>query len=1048
MGAFARAMDRLAEWVRWLAEAVRLLKPRQNPQNAQGVLEAFLSGVPVDERTEDELRAEGVPVDDIKDTEEREHGLGSETDGVPAEGAEAVVGEEGAGPGGAVRADSEPVGADASRDAGTGDVERGAEPAQAVRREETREERLERRARKRREANEIRERLNRLMKKNRKYGGRRMSVEVPEAAYSAQKFSTETSDDYQTPNKDELKSRIAEAMNVDKDNGRVIKHSAFVTISKMPPLLKWVGLGDGNIETQAFVLRKIKNVHHLTADDVAELPQYYEDPVAVFKDGDNFIVLTNYLADDGNGRMAPVMVYLERTKRGNNYIASIYSRTEKGEAKYANLANGGNLLYVNTEKVAVLPLKDGAKSPITTLVAKGDPNLKTEKGWATAQSEDTIAQNRPGVKFSTETDRDYLQAVEMNDLVTAQQMVLDAARRAGYAIEAYHGVRHKGAFGFTRFDFDKLGGILFAGSLPIARTYSGLYDSTEIDRKIDETIPKRLKLKETYSSEEELFQDLRARGVAAIDNMGAVYLRTPYGRYATMWRYDWGSNPSKFARELEEAYNERMENAEKGNISAGNYHLGLKMENPLVIHPQKGAKWNDIEYNGMTKNTREWAEFAKQNGYDGVIFDGLRDVFNAGDSEIVAEGLDERKYESGDADLKVYIVFGEDQVKSLDPVVRDDAGNVIPLSKRFNPAHPDIRYSTEKPGDEGLSATVRSVREALRRDGDKAVELLGGTILSNYVREETDAALRKRVARAAVERLFNVVPVSEERLRQAGLIEETLALPEDEDEVASEYEDAKIVDARNRREHGGVLVGESQAEAVVRARAKQVLGKTFRYLFEVYHGTPHAGWTRWERGHGGTTGLGYAYFAPRVITAAEYADTSEAPNKGLADVKDMQRYGISEAVYHMVVGMNNPLIVDCRRASWNNIRMKNKRTVRTDEILNVARFGELGYDGVIFLNVHDSQLSVKLHGYDVDVDLTEVTVTTRSRAKESPPTIPLSAAVEQVAQHQGAGFSPSTEDTIAQNLPGVKFSTEKPGDVGMSATVRNVQETLRGYWTT
>ena len=221
------------------------------------------------------------------------------------------------------------------------------------------------------------------------------------------------------------------------------------------------------------------------------------------------------------------------------------------------------------------------------------------------------------------------------------------------------------------------------------------------------------------------------------------------------------------------------------------------------------------------------------------------------------------------------------------------------------------KYSAESVWDEP-TVTVRSVRNAVERDGDKAVELLGGTVLSNYMMEETDEALRKRVARAAVEKLFNVVPVSEGRLRQAGLIEKTMALPEDEDEVASEYEDAKIVDARNRSEHGGVLVGESQAEAVVRARAKQVFGKTFRYLFEVYHGTPHAGWTRWERGYGGTTGLGYAYFAPRVITAAEYADTYGTPNNGLTDVRDMQRFGISEAVYHMVVGMNNPLIVDCR----------------------------------------------------------------------------------------------------------------------------------------
>ena len=1003
MGAFARAMDRLAEWVRWLAEAVRLIKPRQSPQNAQGVLEAFLSDVPVDERTEDELRADGVPVDDIKDTEEREHGLGSETVGAPAEGAETVVGEEGAGPEGDVRADSEPVGADVGGDVGSGDVGRGAEPAQGVKREETREERLERRARKRREANEIRERLNRLMKKNRKYGGRRMSVEVPEAEYSAQKFSTE-----------DVGNDILDVMDL-LAQGK----DATIQSNELGEVIYPFGrMGKRGMGFLHIIERRMAQGH--TLDEAIEIAFRVGEAAArgseTIPENKN---LRNKKWIDKNGYRA--IVAIDSTQRP---IITGYD-IDDGETRNHSSARRRLEGYAPNPHVSSEEVVAALKRIITD-----------------------IREERKGVKFSTETDWDYLRAVEMNDLATAQHMVLEAAQRAGYTIEAYHGVRDKGFFGFTRFDFGKMGGILFAGSLPIARTYSGLYDSTEIDRKIDETIPKRLKLKETYSTEEELFQDLRERGVAAIDNMGAVYLRTPYGRYGTMWRYDWGSNPTKFARELEDAYNERMEEAEKGNVRAGTYHLGLKMDNPLIIHPQKGADWKSITHNGMTKSTREWAEFAKQNGYDGVVFDGLKDVFNAGDAGIVAEGLDERAYESGDPDLKVYIVFEEDQAKSLDPVVRDDDGNVIPLSKRFNPAYADIRYSTEKPGDEGLSATVRSVREALRRDGDKAVELLGGTILSNYVREETDAALRKRVARAAVEKLFNVVLVSEERLRQAGLIEETLALPEDEDEVASEYEDAKIVDARNRLAHGGVLVGESQAEAVVRARAKQVLGKTFRYLFEVYHGTPHAGWTRWERGHGGTTGLGYAYFAPRVITAAEYADTSEAPNKGLADVKDMQRYGLSEAVYHMVVGMNNPLIVDCRRASWNNIRMKNKRTVRTDEILNVARFGELGYDGVIFLNVHDSQLSVKLHGYDVDVDLTEVTVTTRSRAKESPPTIPLSAAVEQVAIHQGAGYSPSTEDTIAQNLPGVKFSTGEARRCGMSATVRNVQETLRGYWTT
>ena len=275
------------------------------------------------------------------------------------------------------------------------------------------------------------------------------------------------------------------------------------------------------------------------------------------------------------------------------------------------------------------------------------------------------------------------------------------------------------------------------------------------------------------------------------------------------------------------------------------------------------------------------------------------------------------------------------------------------------------KYSTENVDE--LDVTVRSVRNAVERDGEAYIDKLGGTVLANYMREEPDEERRREVARDAVGKLFNVVPVTDKRLEKASLIKDTMTLPEDEDEVASEYEDAKIVDARNRQAHGGVLVGKSQTEEVVRARAKQVLGKTYKYLFDVYHGTTHAGWTRWEGTHRGTTGLGYAYFAPNVATAADYSDTHDTPNSGLADIRDMQRFGISDAVYHMVVGMNNPLVIDCRNSSWRNIRMKNRRTVSTDEILHVIKRGGLGYDGVIFLNVHDSSLRPQTHGYDVDV---------------------------------------------------------------------------------
>ena len=85
------------------------------------------------------------------------------------------------------------------------------------------------------------------------------------------------------------------------------------------------------------------------------------------------------------------------------------------------------------------------------------------------------------------------------------------------------------------------------------------------------------------------------------------------------------------------------------------------------------------------------------------------------------------------SDHTVWIPFSSEQVKSAEPIVRDDAGNVIPLSERFNNSNNDIRYSlmedaqymadidrvvseaTEKVNDElkAAQAEVKNLRQQL-----------------------------------------------------------------------------------------------------------------------------------------------------------------------------------------------------------------------------------------------------------------------------------------------------------------------------------------------
>ncbi|MBQ7873765.1 MAG: hypothetical protein IJ306_01190 [Oscillospiraceae bacterium] len=79
--------------------------------------------------------------------------------------------------------------------------------------------------------------------------------------------------------------------------------------------------------------------------------------------------------------------------------------------------------------------------------------------------------------------------------------------------------------------------------------------------------------------------------------------------------------------------------------------------------------------------TRGISAWAKNWGYDSVVFKGLKD--NGGRNFNV--DIDET--------ANIYIIFDPNRAKSADPVTYDDNGNVIPLSERFKKENPDIRYS-------------------------------------------------------------------------------------------------------------------------------------------------------------------------------------------------------------------------------------------------------------------------------------------------------------------------------------------------------------------
>lgn len=106
----------------------------------------------------------------------------------------------------------------------------------------------------------------------------------------------------------------------------------------------------------------------------------------------------------------------------------------------------------------------------------------------------------------------------------------------------------------------------------------------------------------------------------------------------------------------------------------------IKMENPYILEDSDAAyeEFADLE-KAQGGSSRALTDFLIKEGYDGIIVK---------QPEVLQEGYED----TGD----IYVVFDPEQIKSADPVTRDDNGNVIPLSKRFNPKK-KVSVSTSTP---------------------------------------------------------------------------------------------------------------------------------------------------------------------------------------------------------------------------------------------------------------------------------------------------------------------------------------------------------------
>ena len=133
------------------------------------------------------------------------------------------------------------------------------------------------------------------------------------------------------------------------------------------------------------------------------------------------------------------------------------------------------------------------------------------------------------------------------------------------------------------------------------------------------------------------------------------------------------------------------------HLKQGIYALYGKKGNLYQVDAA-GANWDNIKAPEDMKKagykfgvaTRDISEYARKNGYDGVR------ILNVRDSGGKTEGA---HYPSN---IRIY--FDSSELKSADTVTYDDAGNVIPVSERFNRENNDLRYSLSVDVDEELES--------------------------------------------------------------------------------------------------------------------------------------------------------------------------------------------------------------------------------------------------------------------------------------------------------------------------------------------------------
>lgn len=277
-------------------------------------------------------------------------------------------------------------------------------------------------------------------------------------------------------------------------------------------------------------------------------------------------------------------------------------------------------------------------------------------GWGeTISARETVTANSSNA--SIPTNAEYMSVIKYGDTKQLQKMVDNAAKAHGYSERLYH---QTGA-DFTEFNTDN-----------------------EVAGKFDWELPTGIFLKPSN-------KDIGLKGKKQMELFAKAENPLHFKDRAEAREF-WSGNIDGYrqaAEEVEKIDNEYREKDDDAIMELQSYMRQWKMENP---NADKRDIYTDTKYQKLADKESaimdEWEaksdkasikakrlinDFMAESGYDGILIEHDADGKN--------------RY------TKSYIVFDSSQLKSAEPIVYDDKGNVIQLSERFDQNKKDIRFS-------------------------------------------------------------------------------------------------------------------------------------------------------------------------------------------------------------------------------------------------------------------------------------------------------------------------------------------------------------------